>query len=311
LSTKGRKKTVVKSKKYCLDSDSDSDIPPTSNAAKRASPCLSDDDDDVFRETPKKPDKTASLPSAKNKPNPPKKQKQPPKKQPPKKKQYPLTNLPLRDNSPFVRRQTKPVAVSSRQTKGAENRPPSTQAKAVSAQKTPTPHLSPEKANRKRPHVVDVFDPKNEAFLAMPAAKKIKIIEEKIEIVKQEAASRQREVMADLDLFIKNEDRKAAMDRKRLHDEGAVNARKMESEKKKLDAALKQCEKYRADSEDIERQIRELIQRGKLMNGCLTGAEEARKKMEETVLQARHKVETIKADFENVSCFQYPFSLYQ
>jgi hypothetical protein len=299
-SSKGRKKMVVKSKEFCSlsTSDSDSDTPVTSMAAKASSLGLSDDDDDIFKEQKyiKKPQKNTSPPPSKKKPCTPQKQKQPVKKH------NPLAKLPLDDNSPFVRQKTKPTAVSSRQSKGAENRPPPTQATALTAApNTPTSQRSPAKPNRKRPHDIDVFDPKNEAFLAMPVAKRIKKIEEEIDVIKLDASSRQREVMADLDQFFKNEDRQAAMDRKRLHDAGRDAALKLEGENKKLHTALKHCEKQRGENEALQKQIRELREKEKKLAGYLARAEEARGKMMEAVEQARRKDETIKAEFENVS----------
>jgi hypothetical protein len=152
-------------------------------------------------------------------------------------KRTPLGEKPLNENAVVERKQTKPQKVTSGRKKtcaiGGENNSPAAAATA-SRQEPSAEGRATSQAGKKR--TAEAYDPRSTAFLAMPLAKKIKLIQDRIEWVKQERAQAPRTFKAAFDLFCRSQDRDLSVAKKKIAEAQKALALKRKVGKKKHDA---------------------------------------------------------------------------
>jgi hypothetical protein len=189
-------------------------------------------------------------------------------------------------SSPFVRNSTKPAAVASggKSNRAKRKAPPSGDENIV---QRPVPEEEkallnpnlPGDASRKRRFEAIPYDPKDESFIAMPLEKKIKVIKEHMEETKMDMINVPRELRASVEVFMKNEDRHAVLEKARLSRE-LKEAKAANVENCKL-VARRQSEEQRFDmvvanrKAEIEKQQKKLAEDEKARDLVSAGRREA------------------------------------
>jgi hypothetical protein len=233
-----------------ISSGSDSEDSIFDEAAQRTGRSADAEDDDLFFPAFKPRDKDVRKPS-----KTPSRLALPPEA---KKKRPPLGEKSLEENAAVERKQTKPRHVTSGKKKNGAPEPENVSPAAPVTQQTP-----PAPSGKKRS--AESYDPKSDAFVAMPLAKKIKLIQDKIEAVKQERANAPRTFKAALSLFCKSQDRALAAEKKKIDESKKALALKAKVAKKK------QEEHRLAHSKSVARQ--------KLRNGEIAAQEKILQEM--------------------------------